>query len=336
MNNAANKLHGFTKTLCIGASALLLIAGASQGSRASVTVGVHAGGAYCVSLSPDGQYLASGGVDKLVKIWKPASKALVKSFKGHTGSVTSVAYSPNGTQLVSGSSDGTVKIWDVASAKMLRSISVGPTITGVAVSPDGLTIASSDYAYNVCLWQFSNGKAIKTLKGHTDRVLTLAFSPNGKTLASGAVDFSIRLWDISGGASKAYCRATLRGHGGEVTSVAFFKDGVLASTSFDRSVRLWDVNSATQMGIGVLPPSWSCLGFHSLSVSPDGGKMATGSDDDYYMVWWTRSGNSVKVYGALSLNGDDTNGMVFSLDSKQLATASSDGTIKTADAFECD
>lgn len=336
MNNTILTQRGVVKTLTIGMTALLCMAGTAKVSLASQTVGYHSGGASCVNISPNGQYLISGGWDKLIKIWNPSTKTLVKSFKGHTAVVTSVAFTPNSTQVVSGSSDGTVKIWDAASAKLMRSISVGPTISSIAVSPDGLTIASADYAYNVCLWQLSNGKAIKTLKGHTDRVLTLAFSPDGKTLASGAVDTTIRLWDMSGGASKAYCKATLRGHLGEVSSLAFFKDGVLASTSLDTTVRLWDVTALKLLNTAALPPSWSCLGFHSIAVSPDGMKIATGSDDSYYMVWWTRSGNTVKVYGALSLNGDDTNGMVFSLDSKQLATSSADSTIKTATTYEVD
>src|SRR5262249_32361643 len=66
------------------------------------------------------------------------------------------------------------------------------------------------------------------LKGHRDRVLSVAFSPEGNTLASGSGDRTIKLWDVATGKE----RATLTGHGDWVRSVAFSPDGnTLASGS---------------------------------------------------------------------------------------------------------
>ncbi len=38
-----------------------------------------------------------------------------------------------------------------------------------------------------------------TLKGHTNRVTSVAYSPDGKTLASGSYDKTIKLWDVATG-----------------------------------------------------------------------------------------------------------------------------------------
>jgi WD40 repeat protein len=314
-----------------------MMTGIAGASNAYETIGGHAGGACAVTYSPDGAWLASGGGDALVKVWQPGNKQPVRQMIGHVSTVTSVAYSPDGTLIVSGSADSTIKLWNVSAGRMVYSIKADTTVASVAFSPDGQTIASGDYANKVRLWQASNGREIKTLTGHTSRVLSVKFSPDGKTLASGSVDATIKLWDMAAGASQAKLRSTLRGHSAEVQALAFFRDGVLASTSIDRTVRLWDVTACTPIGIGVLPSSWACLGFHSIAVSPDGTKLATGSDDSCYMVWWERaSRGGVAVKGTLSINGDDTTGMCFSNDSSRLVTSSADSTLKMATTYEVD
>lgn len=41
-----------------------------------------------VAVSSDGKLLASGGLDKLVRVWDTSSNKLIKSFVGHQGPVT--------------------------------------------------------------------------------------------------------------------------------------------------------------------------------------------------------------------------------------------------------
>ena len=62
-----------------------------------------------MAFSPDGQRLASVGIDGTVKIWDSATGNEVFALEGNHQPVTSVAFSPNGRRLASGSGDGTVK-----------------------------------------------------------------------------------------------------------------------------------------------------------------------------------------------------------------------------------
>ncbi len=55
-----------------------------------------------------------------------------------------------------------------------------------------LATASSDTT--VKLWNTTTGTEIKTLKGHTNRVLGVSFSPDGKMLATASEDTTVRLW----------------------------------------------------------------------------------------------------------------------------------------------
>ena len=69
----------------------------------------------------------------------------------------------------------------------------------MAFSPDGKTLASGSDDKTIKLWDVASGKNTATVKGHKNKVETVAFSPDGKTLASGSSDKTIKLWDVKPG-----------------------------------------------------------------------------------------------------------------------------------------
>jgi WD40 repeat protein len=78
------------------------------------------GAANCVSLSPNGNHVASAHEDRIVRIWDMRAGQLVGTLRGHTDWVRSVAFMLDGKGLVSGSEDNTSKYWDMSLLSTLR------------------------------------------------------------------------------------------------------------------------------------------------------------------------------------------------------------------------
>ncbi|KNC85326.1 hypothetical protein SARC_02473 [Sphaeroforma arctica JP610] len=65
-----------------------------KADRLIVTLQSYFGALLCVSWSPDGKYIVTGGEDDLVSIWSVENKGLVARGEGHSSWVVAVAFDP--------------------------------------------------------------------------------------------------------------------------------------------------------------------------------------------------------------------------------------------------
>ncbi len=92
-----------------------------------------------------------------------------------------------------------------------------------------------------------SGRSIRTLRGHTNIIHSVAYSRDGTRLASTSDDRTVRVWDPATGA-ELY---TLRGHKAGVAMVVFSADGFrLASACMDATAKIWTLDTGA-------PPSRS-------------------------------------------------------------------------------
>ncbi len=160
--------------------------------------------------SPDGQYLATGGDNRLIIIYDSTEWSVVKVLKGHDGSVLTLEWSPGGTMIASGSGTDKVamhnsqenlgRIWDFATGDIIADLEGHQdAVMNIKWSPDGSQIATASDDKTIMLWNTTDWTRTMTLTGHTLGVLDVDWSPNGTILVSGSRDYKVRTWDATTG-----------------------------------------------------------------------------------------------------------------------------------------
>jgi centriolar protein POC1 len=75
-----------------------------------------------VKFHPDGTCIASGSMDKSIKIWDIRSQRLIQHYDAHSSQVNEIDFHPNGRYLLSSSNDSTLKIWDLRQGHILYTL----------------------------------------------------------------------------------------------------------------------------------------------------------------------------------------------------------------------
>lgn len=280
-----------------------------------------------LAFSRDGKYIACGSESGTVYVWEVASHGSLHTLYGHTDEVNDVAWSPDGLQLASAAEDGTIRLWDGA----LHSF--GAEISAASVHPPAPP-GPPRFAFIQC-------------EGYSTLVdlpsLGIDYFPADPRLPEGAPTV-MTFTDVV-----AACDDTLR-YGDDLSSsgdrarnwefltgqqcakfnrcpVSISRDGsrlAYISPTSDKVVDVCDLYT----GIVVATLEGHTEDVRSIVFSPDGTRLATGSDYGAVKVWNATTGALICGHAE---HRPCVHATSFTSDGRYVASGSYDKTVRIFD-----
>lgn len=290
-------------------------------TRCSSTLSGHSSPILCASFSPTGNMLATGGGDCTARLWDLNTETPKHTLVGHPSFVLCVEWEPRERMLASGSKDGSLRLWDPKTGSALGGALKGHTkwVTSIAWEPAHLNaknprFATSSKDSTVKVWSSDTRRLEYTLGGHTSSVNVVKWSGEN-VLYTASQDRSIKVWSADGKLIRS-----LNEHAHWVNTLALSTDFVLRTGPFDwRGSKPGSDDEALKMA----KERYDSL----VKRAPE--LVISGSDDHTLYLWSPLA--SKKSIARLTGHQKQVNHVVFSPDSRLIASASFDNGIKLWD-----
>ena len=224
-----------------------------------------------LAVSPEGDWLACGGVNSSIKMIPIAGTKQGYELKGHEGKINSLIFSFDGKYLFSAAIDGKVLKWDLSSKTSTNLSTDMLEITSIDLSSDNRYLAGISDNGEAFVWNQEQSSNKMRIESPGKKIRSIRFKPDEERIAVGYDDGMVELWDV---ASKKKI-TEFRAHSAGVNDIKFNKRfSQMATASADESLKLWDTEDFT------IPPV--CFNDNgglvvAFNFSPDGEVIFSGS-----------------------------------------------------------
>ncbi|PAV14667.1 nucleotide-binding-oligomerization-domain like receptor [Pyrrhoderma noxium] len=242
------------------------------------------------AFSPDAKSIVFGNNQGTIVVFNvDTGEQVGEPLKGHTESVLCLSFSSNSHYLASGSMDTTINIWDVDRRKVKISTLKKHTkaVTTVNFSPSGNNVVSGSWDGTILVWDAFTGEVVREIECEGE-VNSVTYSPNELYILAGGSEW-MSMWDVDD--VKAPPKVFQVDE--SILRVAFSPDSSrFVSLNDDRdAIQIWDAS----WGEEDTKPTFEEQGpIQSISLSPSGKFIASGSLDSSIYLWNVQRGEFVK------------------------------------------
>jgi WD40 repeat protein len=222
-------------------------------------------------------------------------------------------------------------VWDAGTYEPLPGLQCSGQVNAIAISPDSTQLALGEYTsgtegilrvYDIVTL---TEQAQVNISPGAYLPWALSFSPRGDLIASGTASGAIQVWNTSNLSSTA----TIRGHHGQVTSIAFSSDGSqIVSGSADGTARIRLVASSEEPHA---PITGHDASVRQVVFSSDGSRLLSGSDDKTVRIW---DGLTCEELAVLHGHEDEVWTVAYTPDGTRVISGSRDGSLRVWNALD--
>ena len=284
----------------------------------------------CLSFSPDGSTLVSGGAG--LRFYDIRSGDQKRLLLGDGKLVNSICFSPDGRWIVSGNSDNTISLRSALDGHRIAKLK-GHTglVSGVAFNPASAQIASASWDGTLRFWNAAfafhqNARAVLRSAGVGRKTFeNLTVSHDGQHLAWTSKSGLLQIWDANSGSEISSIKTAAKflncvafaphnsqivcaGVGskvkfwnstsgdeimtfeGTVQCVNFSRDGSHLVSAAADTITLWDIASRKKIKT-IRGSAW----INNVTFDPSGTRIAAASEDGSIRIWDCQSGRELDV-----------------------------------------